>query len=186
MVKDGGTRKNGGSAQFMCSSSTLWATSRHFDCRLVRYMIYLVSWAKSRRLVLNEVKPRFTAKCILILACQSLTFTFILFWLARKACQKALRGSLGMMSWLWSWHQHHYMAGALPALVIAMDVTRRVLVVLTAHKGAREESVHPSCSFSLGSQSSRCKEVIRLIFLSWGSGVEVHCAFTGTEGQNLW
>ncbi|MNT49921.1 hypothetical protein D3C72_1868050 [compost metagenome] len=64
MVKDGGTRKNGGSAQFMCSSSTLWATSRHFDCRLVRYMIHLVSWAKSRKLVLNEVKPRFTAKCI--------------------------------------------------------------------------------------------------------------------------
>lgn len=64
MVKNGRTLKNGGSAQFMRSSSTLWATCRRFDCHLVRYMAHLVSWAKNRRLVLNEVKPRFTAKYI--------------------------------------------------------------------------------------------------------------------------
>jgi hypothetical protein len=35
------------------------------------------------------------------------------------------------------WHQHHDMAGALPAFVTAMDFTWRVLVVLAGHDDAR-------------------------------------------------
>ena len=35
-----------------------------FRLPLVVYMAHLVSWAKNIGLVLNEVKPRFTAKCI--------------------------------------------------------------------------------------------------------------------------
>lgn len=64
MVKDSRALNTGGSAQFVRSGSASWARSRRFDCRLVRYMANLVSWAKNHGLVLNEVKPRFTAKCI--------------------------------------------------------------------------------------------------------------------------
>lgn len=37
------------------------------------------------------------------------------------------------------WHQYHDMAGALPAFVTATDFSWWVLIVLTTHKGAREE-----------------------------------------------
>jgi hypothetical protein len=62
-------------------------------------------------------------------------------------------------------YQHHYMAGALPAFVTAMDFTRRVLVVQVAHKGAREESGRPSYPSPLGSQSLLADAVSRLTFL---------------------
>ena len=47
--------------------------------------------------------------------------------LARKACQKALSGSLGITSWLAVvGHQHHQMAGALTAFAAAMDFALRL------------------------------------------------------------
>jgi len=62
------------------------------------------------------------------------------------------------------WHQHHDMAGALPACVTAMDFSWRILVVRVAHKGAREENERPSYSSPLGSQSFRSNLFLGLFY----------------------
>lgn len=61
-------------------------------------------------------------------------------------------------------HQYHDMAGALSALVAAMDFTWRVLVVWAAHKGAREERGLPVYSSPLGSQCLLASAVSKLTF----------------------
>ncbi len=55
------------------------------------------------------------------------------------------------------WHQHHDMAGALPACVTAMDFSWRVLIVLTTHKGAREEREAPIIFLSTWLSISPCQ-----------------------------